>query len=88
MPDMVRIITKARLLGSVAVKFLIGAGEGNRTPVFSLGSCCSAIELHPRYLLVTLRAAQGQARRPSACALLSVLHLWQQHRIDDVDDTI
>ena len=25
----------------------IGAGEGNRTLVFSLGSCCSAIELHP-----------------------------------------
>ena len=24
-----------------------GAGEGNRTLVFSLGSCCSAIELHP-----------------------------------------
>lgn len=25
-----------------------GAGEGNRTPVVSLGSCCSTIELHPR----------------------------------------
>lgn len=25
-----------------------GAGEGNRTPVVSLGSFCSAIELHPR----------------------------------------
>ena len=25
-----------------------GAGEGNRTLVFSLGSCCSTIELHPR----------------------------------------
>jgi len=24
-----------------------GAGEGNRTLVFSLGSCCSTIELHP-----------------------------------------
>ena len=24
------------------------AGEGNRTPVCSLGSCRSAIELHPR----------------------------------------
>ncbi len=30
--------------------FFIGkkAGEGNRTPVCSLGSCRSAIELHPR----------------------------------------
>jgi hypothetical protein len=25
-----------------------GAGEGNRTLVVSLGSFCSAIELHPR----------------------------------------
>ena len=25
-----------------------GAGEGNRTLVVSLGSCCSTIELHPR----------------------------------------
>ena len=24
-----------------------GAGEGNRTLVFSMGSCCSTIELHP-----------------------------------------
>jgi hypothetical protein len=28
--------------------FLIGAGEGNRTPVSSLGSLRSAIEPHPR----------------------------------------
>src|SRR6516165_5522047 len=27
---------------------MIGAGEGNRTLVRSLGSSCSAIELHPR----------------------------------------
>ncbi len=26
-----------------------GAGEGNRTLVFSLGSCCSTIELHPHF---------------------------------------
>ena len=25
-----------------------GAGEGNRTLVFSLEGCCSTIELHPR----------------------------------------
>ena len=25
-----------------------GAGEGNRTPVYSLGSCRSTIELHPQ----------------------------------------
>ena len=27
----------------------IGAGEGNRTLVFSLEGCCSTIELHPRF---------------------------------------
>jgi hypothetical protein len=27
---------------------LFGAGEGNRTLVFSLEGCCSTIELHPR----------------------------------------
>jgi hypothetical protein len=27
---------------------LYGAGEGNRTLVFSLEGCCSTIELHPR----------------------------------------
>src|SRR4051794_40184294 len=27
---------------------LNGAGEGNRTLVFSLEGCCSTIELHPR----------------------------------------
>ena len=28
----------------------IGAGEGNRTLVFSLEGCCSTIELHPRLM--------------------------------------
>jgi hypothetical protein len=33
----------------------IGAGEGNRTLVFSLGSCCSAIELHPHAAVIRPR---------------------------------
>ena len=28
-----------------------GAGEGNRTLVFSLEGCCSTIELHPRCVI-------------------------------------
>src|SRR5690606_26372837 len=32
---------------SVAPCVRDGAGEGNRTPVFSLEGCCSTIELHP-----------------------------------------
>ncbi len=36
----------------------IGAGEGNRTLVFSLEGCCSTIELHPR--------AADQLSRPSS----------------------
>ena len=31
----------------------IGAGEGNRTLVFSLEGCCSTIELHPRFQYVS-----------------------------------
>ena len=34
-----------------------GAGEGNRTLVFSLGSCCSTIELHPHSAWQTLGTA-------------------------------
>ncbi len=39
-----------RKLRKIDSKFLIpnGAGEGNRTLVFSLEGCCSTIELHPR----------------------------------------
>jgi hypothetical protein len=36
----------------------IGAGEGNRTLVFSLEGCCSTIELHPR--------ARDELSRPSS----------------------
>lgn len=35
----------------------IGAGEGNRTLVFSLEGCCSTIELHPRPGDLTRRPA-------------------------------
>ena len=31
-------------------KVVGGAGEGNRTPVVSLGSFCSTIELHPHLI--------------------------------------
>ena len=31
----------------------LGAGEGNRTLVFSLEGCCSTIELHPRRVYIT-----------------------------------
>ena len=30
----------------------IGADEGNRTLVFSLGSCCTAIVLHPQEIFI------------------------------------
>ena len=38
----------------------IGAGEGNRTLVFSLEGCCSTIELHPRLE----RSTNTPCRRP------------------------
>ncbi len=41
-----------------------GAGEGNRTPVCSLGSCRSTIELHPqwnfRFSIADLRFASRE----------------------------
>ena len=42
---------------------VIGAGEGNRTLVVSLGSFCSAIELHPR-------SAGNDRRTPWRCKRL------------------
>ena len=33
---------------STGKRWKAGAGEGNRTLVVSLGSCCSTIELHPQ----------------------------------------
>src|SRR6266567_6626346 len=37
-----------------------GAGEGNRTLVFSLEGCCSTIELHPRYRLPNTAGRRSQ----------------------------
>ena len=44
----------------------IGAGEGNRTLVFSLEGCCSTIELHPRALRELTRRAPALNRPGSA----------------------
>ena len=38
----------------------IGAGEGNRTLVFSLEGCCSTIELHPRQGLPNTAGRRSQ----------------------------
>jgi hypothetical protein len=48
----------------------IGAGEGNRTLVFSLEGCCSTIELHPRASDQLTRRADGlnRAYRLRACS--------------------
>ena len=43
-----------------------GAGEGNRTLVFSLEGCCSTIELHPRALRELTRRALALNRPGSA----------------------
>src|SRR5262245_52659668 len=45
---------------------LLGAGEGNRTLVVSLGSSCSTIELHPpRAHSYSLRAHVSSGRLPA-----------------------
>jgi hypothetical protein len=38
------------MIASINFSGKFGAGEGNRTLVFSLEGCCSTIELHPRAL--------------------------------------
>src|SRR5437764_11129578 len=43
-----------------------GAGEGNRTLVFSLEGCCSTIELHPRASDQLTRRADGLNRSAHA----------------------
>src|SRR6476659_421288 len=47
----------------------IGAGEGNRTLVFSLEGCCSTIELHPRAGDDLSRHADGLNRQFRSCHL-------------------
>ncbi len=42
---------------------VVGAGEGNRTPVPSLGSSCSTIELHPRERRNGTRSTASPATR-------------------------
>jgi len=48
----------------------IGAGEGNRTLVFSLEGCCSTIELHPQF----------QCLKPLLS--LSLARFWQPNQSD------
>lgn len=42
------------------VSWVLGAGEGNRTLVFSLEGCCSTIELHPRHRLPNTAGRRSQ----------------------------
>ncbi len=46
-----------------------GAGEGNRTLVFSLEGCCSTIELHP-HLMIAPMAKSNADVTPSILARL------------------
>src|SRR5262245_16620707 len=46
-----------------------GAGEGNRTLVFSLEGCCSTIELHPRRLSPNTACRGSQPPRPPQISL-------------------
>src|SRR5580658_3158623 len=44
--------------------YLAGAGEGNRTLVFSLEGCCSTIELHPRPMRANAHRVDRQVSDP------------------------
>ena len=52
---------------------VLGAGEGNRTPVPSLGSSCSTIELHPRGATSSV-APDGRYSAPPAHRNAIALH--------------
>ena len=56
----------------------IGAGEGNRTLVFSLEGCCSTIELHPR-LRDHLTCHAGGLNRPAPGSSGRQTALFRQH---------
>ena len=69
---------------------MVGAGEGNRTLVVSLGSFCSAIELHPaaapnitrwgelrkshRFVAFQVRASGRRERKPPTYPKLAVYY--------------
>jgi hypothetical protein len=55
-----------------------GAGEGNRTLVFSLEGCCSTIELHPR--MAMHYHAVVPASTPPRCAMWGVAGLQSAAR--------
>jgi hypothetical protein len=62
----------------------VGAGEGNRTLVFSLGSCCSTIELHPQNQAFSSTVAGRFTRRftdPPSEAVAPLPRSWpsRQH---------
>src|SRR5579859_3908273 len=57
-----------------------GAGEGNRTLVVSLGSFCSAIELHPRRCAFYARAA-GRARGAELAASRALERAARRKRV-------
>ena len=61
--DLMGFVEQSQLCGAAKTDFslfFIGAGEGNRTLVVSLGSFCSTIELHTRSLHFTRDGAYWQ----------------------------
>jgi hypothetical protein len=57
-----------------------GAGEGNRTLVFSLEGCCSTIELHPRATDQLSRHGSGLNRHARALETAFVPNVFRAER--------
>src|SRR4051794_17983214 len=53
-------LVPTRCLRKWKIRLSTGAGEGNRTLVFSLEGCCSSIELHPRQGLPNTAGRRSQ----------------------------
>ncbi len=49
--------------GRCSFRLSVGAGEGNRTLVFSLEGCCSTIELHPQRVDICMTRSLSQGSR-------------------------
>ena len=78
--------SKNALLSTDKSAFFVGAEDGNRTRIFSLGSWCSATELLPRkqryYSSTSLHQNQGEFTRfVSMCALLRLPTATRQWRV-------
>ena len=70
------------LMRGETTNLLIGAGDGNRTHVSSLGSYSSTIELHPRKAIIADQS--GGIEDPFAMSLQTMLLQFGKRQLSQV----